>query len=218
MRLALVAIDDRGGRAECVVRAGQREHDVALLEPTYGERAQSARDQSLELVAALIPGVVARQIEPLHDERVHAPAACGRAVGQMDVAKFDAVSLQRIAPVEAGQRRAAAHKLAERPGEPRRLPAADAERRAAGRLEVEQRDAALEQPDLDAADLGTAVAFDLRLDAGRRVALDDRHGRDCRTDDDDGGERRDDLLLHASASGCLEGWAASKAGCFMQVA
>ena len=34
----------------------------------------------------------------------------------------------------------------------------------------------------------------------------------------DDGERRNDCLLHGSASGCLEGWAASKAGCFMQVA
>ena len=78
--------------------------------------------------------------------------------------------------------------------------------------------AALEQPDLDLADLGRAVALDLRLDAGRGMLLDDRHRRDGRAGQHDDGERRNDAFSHGSASGCLEGWAASKAGCFMQVA
>ena len=183
---ALIAIDDNRRRAERV-RARQREGDVALLEATYRERAQRAGDQGLELVAALVPGIVAREIEALHDERPHAPAAVGRAVDETHVAQLDAIGLQRVAPVEAGQRRAAPYQLADRPGEPRRLPTADAELGAAGRLEVEQRDPALEQPDLDAAHLGRTVPLDLRLDLVRRVAFHDRQGRDGRPDERDDG-------------------------------
>ena len=82
----------------------------------------------------------------------------------------------------------------------------------------EQRDAPGEQADLDLVDLGRAVALDLALDAGRGVPLDHRHGGDRRAGENDDGDQRNDAFSHGSASGCLDGWAASKAGCFMQVA
>ena len=184
---ALVAIDDNGGGAVGVVRAGQREDDGAFLETTYGERPQRAGDQGLEPVAALVAAIEARQIEPIHDERAHAPAAVGRAVDQTHVLELDTVGLQRIAPAEAGQRRASAQQFAERPGKARRLPAADAKFGVAGRLEIDERDPALEQPDLDVAHFGRTVAFNLGLDPAGRVALHDRHRRDGRT-----GQRHDD--------------------------
>ena len=47
---------------------------------------------------------------------------------------------------------------------------------------------------------------------------DPEHEHPCQRNQPDDGEGCNDCLLHGSASGCREGWAASKAGCFMQVA
>jgi len=100
-----------------------------------------------------------------------------RRLGQANVVELDATGLQRIAEAEAGERRAALQQLAERPGQSRRLPAADAERAAQPPgLQVDKRHAAIEQADLDVGDRDHAVALDLGLDLAGRVPLDQRYG------------------------------------------
>ena len=84
-------------------------------------------------------------------------------------------------------------------------------------MHVFDRDLAVEQADLDRADGGLAVALHVRLDLLGRVALDHRHRSDRSAGHHDDGQRRDESFSHGSASGCLEGCAASNAGCFMQV-
>ena len=177
----LVALDGQRRRCRWCRRCRQRKDDVALLQAAHRQRRRRCArhqrrgtDRALELGRRSAP----RSSPSMTSEPMLQLAPAGGRSTKRTSLQLDAAGLQRIAPAEAGQRRAAAQQLAERPGKARGLPAADAELSPAVGLKVDQRHAAIEQADLDVADLGRAVALDLGLDPARRVALHERHGRD----------------------------------------
>ena len=216
---ALVALQHDRRQADRLGGSRQGDAGVALLEAAHGKRAHGPRREHGEAEHPVVGRVVAREVEALDQQRVHAPSAAGGLVGHSHVLELDAVGAQRIAPAEARQRRAAGQQLADRPGQPRRLPASDVQLlRGALGFQVQKRDAPGEQAHAHLVDLGRAAALDLALDACRGVPLDHRHGGDRRAGENDDGDQRNDAFSHGSASGCLDGWAASKAGCCMQAA
>ena len=160
--------------------------------------------------------IVAFEVEALDHQGTDRPVR--PLLDHVKIIDLEPVGLQRIAQPDAGYRRAALDQFIERPGEPRRLPAADRDLAELPGPEIGEQDAALEQADLDRSDGRRSVKLHLHLDLGSGVLLDQRHrrhGTADQQDDDDGGNEE---FLHGSASGCFEGCAASNAGCFRQAA
>ena len=217
---ALVAFQHDRRQADRLAGARQGDAGVALLEAAHGERAHGARGEHGEAEHPVVGRVVAREVEALDQQRVHAPSAAGRLVGHR--ARSRARRGRPAADRPSGSPPAACGRPAARSiGQA----SPDASQRptfssSAARLgfQVQQRDAPGEQAHAHLVDLGRAVALDLALDAGRGVPLDHRHGGDRRAGENDNGDQRNDAFSHGSASGCLDGWAASKAGCCMQAA
>ena len=84
-------------------------------------------------------------------------------------------------------------------------------------MKIAERHAPAEESDLDCLDSG-AAQLNAGFDLTGRIFLGKRQRRRAETQDHNDGGGCDGGFPHGSASGCLAGCAASKAGCFMQVA
>ena len=191
-------------------------HKLGLLDPLYRESAQKPGDQDPAAKRAIVDRIVTLQVDPGGDHLLDRPGPAFVGIGEAHVAEMQACRLQRLAPVQAVERQASLPDLLERPGKPFDLPAPDLHV-AIGTGHPVDGDTALEQMDGDALDVDAALR-QARLDAPGGVVLGKWHGD--RAGPHENNEERgnnDNGFLHGSASGCFEGWAASKAGCFMQV-
>ena len=217
---ALVALQHDRRQADRLAGSRQGDAGVALLEAAHGERAHGPRREHGEAEHPVVGRVVAREVEALDQQRVHAPSAAGRLVGHSARSRA-----RRGRRCSGSPQRKPASGVRPASSSPIGQASPDASQRptfssSAAPLDFRFRSVTRRASRLDAhlVDLGRAVALDLALDACRGVPLDHRHGGDRRAGENDNGDQRNDAFSHGSASGCLDGWAASKAGCCMQAA
>ena len=190
--------------------------EVAQLEAIHRKRTQQAGHHHLVAERPLVGRIVSRQVDARAGQLADRPRIAGIGLGQPEVAHVKPRHVQRIAPGQAPERQSSLQQLVQRPGQARGLPFVDLQLAVRPAGNATKRYAAVEQAHLDRFNLHAALG-----QAGLQTRGGEAFGkRDCRGADPDQGDEgtdSDDGFPHGSASCCFEGWAASKAGCFMQV-